>query len=406
MTEELVGRRKRGWKQHAVGWRDVAFPDLLRLDPKLRGLISFGAYAVAQPEWERFVPCRSKSHNHPSINSMIVGLSLLLVFASFIAYRHPPASWTLPWIVKRPIAGGSSDREVKRHEPSAKKEIATPQIQLEEEGERTSGIVKLPVSPEGTPKATAASPKASIPSFTLDNHDSSSDDEAHMPPPSFPALNSAQRASGPSQRLPSFSAPRVVPSPDAVLMPPPRLPLPRNAVASGSRQPPTSSTSALRVPSTGPLPNRGPTNLVPPPNSLAAPITSATSIPNPRKKITLGPGYSPLNWAELTRTSSNLSGVDKLMRVTPSLLKQMNGRKGKPAWSIYQGRVYNITPYLPYHPGGEGELRRAAGKDGSKLFAEVHPWVNWEGMLAACVVGIMVGEGEGDAAPSPLDEMD
>jgi len=94
------------------------------------------------------------------------------------------------------------------------------------------------------------------------------------------------------------------------------------------------------------------------------------------------------------------------MRVTPSLLKQMNGRKGKPAWSIYQGRVYNITPYLPYHPGGEGELRRAAGKDGSKLFAEVHPWVNWEGMLAACVVGIMVGEGEGDAAPSPLDEMD
>jgi hypothetical protein len=37
-------------------------------------------------------------------------------------------------------------------------------------------------------------------------------------------------------------------------------------------------------------------------------------------------------------------------------------------------------------------LKRAAGKDGTKLFMEVHPWVNWENMLGECMVGIMVSE--------------
>jgi cytochrome b involved in lipid metabolism len=65
--------------------------------------------------------------------------------------------------------------------------------------------------------------------------------------------------------------------------------------------------------------------------------------------------------------------------------------------------VYNITPYLPFHPGGKGELMRAAGRDGAALFMEVHPWVNWEGMLGECLVGILVGEAE---ERNELDEMD
>jgi hypothetical protein len=61
--------------------------------------------------------------------------------------------------------------------------------------------------------------------------------------------------------------------------------------------------------------------------------------------------------------------------------------------------VYNLGAYLPFHPGGEGELLRCAGRSGKdveKMFMEVHPWVNWEGMLGACCVGMLVAEGEGD----------
>ena len=85
------------------------------------------------------------------------------------------------------------------------------------------------------------------------------------------------------------------------------------------------------------------------------------------------------------------------------MLKAMTGRKGKPAWTSWQGRVYNVTPYLPFHPGGEAELIRAAGRDATKLFMEVHPWVNWENMLGSCMVGVLVSENDGASSLDALD---
>jgi cytochrome-b5 reductase len=36
-----------------------------------------------------------------------------------------------------------------------------------------------------------------------------------------------------------------------------------------------------------------------------------------------------------------------------------------------KGMVYNVTPYMDYHPGGEEELMKAVGKDGTELFDQV-----------------------------------
>ncbi len=72
--------------------------------------------------------------------------------------------------------------------------------------------------------------------------------------------------------------------------------------------------------------------------------------------------------------------------------------------------MYNITPYLPFHPGGKGELMKGAGRDAGQLFMEVHPWVNWEAMLGECLVGILVSEAEEqdhrNGGAGELDEMD
>ena len=75
--------------------------------------------------------------------------------------------------------------------------------------------------------------------------------------------------------------------------------------------------------------------------------------------------------------------------------------------------MYNLTPYLKFHPGGETELMKGAGRigDGERLFMEVHPWVSWEGMLGECLIGILVGENEGGKAGGEdegrdMDEMD
>jgi cytochrome b involved in lipid metabolism len=114
----------------------------------------------------------------------------------------------------------------------------------------------------------------------------------------------------------------------------------------------------------------------------------------------LSPGHSPLDWARLSSDpTADLRGLPQgspYLRVTPSMLKKQTGRRGKDAWTVLGGRVYNMTPYAPFHPGGEPELLRGAGRDGTRLFGEVHPWVNYEGMLAACLVGIYVPEEEAE----------
>jgi cytochrome b involved in lipid metabolism len=140
---------------------------------------------------------------------------------------------------------------------------------------------------------------------------------------------------------------------------------------------------------------------------LAPAAAPAAGGKRPSRKVVLAPGHSPLDWALLQSSGNNLSGVLAHARVTPSMLRAHNGRRGMPAWASYRGRVYNLTPYLPFHPGGEGELRRAAGRDGEALFVEVHPWVNWEQMLGRCVVGVLVAEGDAAAARSAgLEDLD
>ncbi|KAF1814166.1 hypothetical protein P152DRAFT_456398 [Eremomyces bilateralis CBS 781.70] len=329
---------------------------------------------------------------------MIVGICIILLSVSFFVYQRDPARWNrylhpAPATDASPSSKSPSPGPADDNKEELDGRISSVGIVIEE---RTPDV-EASESRDSTPKANATTNGIPpIPSFSLESDTASDDDYDDtdtMAPPVFPAPNSAQRASaGPIParfRLPS-SAPRA-PTTSPQLMAPPPVPM---------RRPPVPGTAAsLRVPN-GPIPNRA----APTQSSLGVPLSTAVRAPNPRKKVTLEPGHSPLDWAALKRSSANLSGVSSLQRVTPSQLKQHNGRKGKPAWSAYQGKVYNVTPYVPFHPGGEGEIRRAAGKDGEKLFNEVHPWVNWDNMLESCIVGIMVGEAE--TLKSPLDEVD
>jgi cytochrome b involved in lipid metabolism len=52
-------------------------------------------------------------------------------------------------------------------------------------------------------------------------------------------------------------------------------------------------------------------------------------------------------------------------------------------------QVYNITPYMKYHPGGAEILMKAVGKDGTVLFNKYHPWVNAQALLEKCLIGLL-----------------
>lgn len=64
---------------------------------------------------------------------------------------------------------------------------------------------------------------------------------------------------------------------------------------------------------------------------------------------------------------------------------------------VLRGKVYNISPYLRFHPGGVPILMKAAGKDGTALFSKYHPWVNADALLEKCLVGLLAPAPEAGA---------
>lgn len=109
-----------------------------------------------------------------------------------------------------------------------------------------------------------------------------------------------------------------------------------------------------------------------------------------RHKVRLEPGHSPLDWAVLKLSGKDLRGIDPSqfpMRVSKEELR--NHRSQNDCWTAIKGRVYNITPYLKFHPGGVNELMKCAGTDGTFLFNKYHAWVSAERILDGCLIGFL-----------------
>nr|CCA27295.1 nitrate reductase putative [Albugo laibachii Nc14] len=106
------------------------------------------------------------------------------------------------------------------------------------------------------------------------------------------------------------------------------------------------------------------------------------------RKVTLAPGYSQLHWMRLTQSGRDLAqlgGKPPRKNITDAEVAAHN--RENDAWMTLDGKVYNITSYLKYHPGGVRYLMMAAGSDGTALFNDHHAWINGHAMLAKCYIG-------------------
>ena len=95
-----------------------------------------------------------------------------------------------------------------------------------------------------------------------------------------------------------------------------------------------------------------------------------------------------MDWANL-KTSGQLKQAE-LKRYTLEEIKVHDNKND--CWMDYNGKIYNVTAYLPFHPGGSGQLMRGAGKDASELIKSYHSWVNVDIILDKCFVGYLVKE--------------
>mmetsp|Transcript_7512 Transcript_7512/g.13014 ORF Transcript_7512/g.13014 Transcript_7512/m.13014 type:complete len:164 (+) Transcript_7512:81-572(+) len=71
-------------------------------------------------------------------------------------------------------------------------------------------------------------------------------------------------------------------------------------------------------------------------------------------------GYSQVDWLRLARATPP---VALRKDITVAEVKRHNTVED--AWMIFRNRVYNLTPYLRFHPGGADILAKVAGGGGA-----------------------------------------
>ncbi|KAK9283554.1 hypothetical protein L1049_011801 [Liquidambar formosana] len=108
---------------------------------------------------------------------------------------------------------------------------------------------------------------------------------------------------------------------------------------------------------------------------------TAARKPAPRAKVPFEKGYSPMDWLKLTRTHPDLAGLKgqsnkRLISMNEVKQHQTEGSM----WTVLKGRVYNLSPYMKFHPGGVDMLMKGVGKDCTSLFSILC----WTVLLVKC----------------------
>lgn len=127
------------------------------------------------------------------------------------------------------------------------------------------------------------------------------------------------------------------------------------------------------------------TTMPPPPNRPSNNSTMDPPPPRNQRRGLVDPkkrgrkGFGLMDWANLTKAAKDLAQRKgaPLRPITKEEMRQHSSVYD--AWCSLKGKVYNITPYLAYHPGGEAIMKGVLGKDATVLFEKYHRWVNIEG---------------------------
>lgn len=91
-------------------------------------------------------------------------------------------------------------------------------------------------------------------------------------------------------------------------------------------------------------------------SSRATPADQMRVVGSGRRKVALPPGRSQLDWVRNSRSLPCRTAGHFPM----SEVRKHNKRSD--AWIVVRGAIFDVTPYLEYHPGGIDMLMSGVGK--------------------------------------------
>jgi cytochrome b involved in lipid metabolism len=119
-----------------------------------------------------------------------------------------------------------------------------------------------------------------------------------------------------------------------------------------------------------------------------------------------GPQFSLADWQRLVHSSNDLAqrnGIPFRKDIPWEEISKHN--KEHDCWIVLRGIVYNIGPYLPYHPGGieifhnaKNILGNPDGTRADKSFDKYHKYISIEGLIGSLAIGTAAASDAATAA--------
>jgi cytochrome b involved in lipid metabolism len=126
--------------------------------------------------------------------------------------------------------------------------------------------------------------------------------------------------------------------------------------------------------------------------AAAAPSAGTHIQPGGMPRNTVAKGFSQMDWMRRCKRE-NVRGVDAKANhkrvITDEELAQHNTVGD--CWIALRGKVYNLTEYVAYHPGGAEILEESFGRDATALFDRYHKYVNGAYIMREAQVGVQPG---------------
>ncbi|CAI2377593.1 unnamed protein product [Moneuplotes crassus] len=109
-------------------------------------------------------------------------------------------------------------------------------------------------------------------------------------------------------------------------------------------------------------------------------------VPKARKKVPIKDGISQ---QKFILESMGKAAVTKTPGAKYYTMEEVaKHKKADDCWTVWQGKVYDITSYVKSHPGGK-KIMAGAGKDCTELFNKYHHWVNANFIIGKLQIGVL-----------------
>ena len=191
-------------------------------------------------------------------------------------------------------------------------------------------------------------------------------------------FTSQERANRTPQKVRNNNKTKIMASHDRPMndttMPPPKILPAKDGATAAATTTTTTTTTTLRNNNDN--------------NTATTTIRKPAVNPRARAKGGLRPGFGLYDWKLLLSKSNDLAqrkGAPIRRDIPIEEVRRHN--QVHDGWIILKQRVYNIGPYLHYHPGGVNIFKPVLGKDATTLFDKYHPWVNIDGLVGPLLLG-------------------